>query len=98
MDHNPHLKPWQRPEPNQEAGKGKIENPDEVVNIIHQTRATPPTEYENQLGLALEKIFGDDVVELGEVVKCLNQMGVQAPYGEAWTEDSFSSEMKRLGA
>jgi len=98
MDHNPHLQPWKRPEPNKEAGKGTIEIPDEIVNIVHQTRATPPTDYENQLGEALEAIFGDDVTELADIVARLNEMGVQAPYGAAWTEDTFCSEMKRLGA
>ncbi len=98
MDYNPHLKPWTRPEPNKEAGKGSIEVPDEIVNIVHQTRATPPSEFENKLGEALETIFGDDVTELADIVSRLNEMGVQAPYGEAWTEDSFRSEMKRLGA
>jgi len=42
MDHNPNLKPWKRPEPNQVAGKGRIEKPDEVENIVHQTRPSPP--------------------------------------------------------
>ena len=50
MDHNPHLKSRSLPEPNQVAGKGQIEKPCEVENIIHQTRPAPPTEYENQLG------------------------------------------------
>ena len=98
MDHNPYLNPWQKPEPNQEAGKGKIEVPDELVNLVHQTRATPPSDYENQLGEAREQIFGEDVAELKDIVTRLNEIGVQAPYGAAWTEDTFCSEMKRLGA
>ncbi len=83
VDHNPHLKPWSRPEPNQVAGKGNIEKPDEIENIIHQTRSTPSTEYENQLGEALEEIFGADIDQLPEIVIKLNEMGIQAPYGEA---------------
>ncbi|MBT3992304.1 MAG: hypothetical protein HON14_12860 [Rhodospirillaceae bacterium] len=98
LDYNPHLKPWSRTEPNQVAGKGTIEKPDEVENIIYQTRATPPTEYEDRLGEALSEIFEADADELPEVVAKLNDMGVQAPYGEAWTEESFQAEMKRLGA
>jgi len=98
MDHNPYLKPWQKPEPNHEAGKGIIEMPDEIVNLVHQTRATPPSDYENQLGEALEQIFGEDVVELKDIINRLNEIGIQAPYGAAWTEDTFCSEMKRLGA
>ena len=98
MDHNPHLKPWSRPEPNQVAGKGNIEQPDEIENIVHQTRPTSPTEYENRLGEALENIFGSDIDQLPEIVANLNDMGIQAPYGESWTEESFQAEMKRLGA
>jgi hypothetical protein len=98
MDHNPNLKPWRRPEPNQVAGKGRIENPDTVENIIYQTRSSSPTEYENRLGDALMEIFESDVEELTEIVSMLNKMGVMAPNGEIWSEDSFKSEMRRLGA
>lgn len=98
MDHNPYLKPWSRPEPNQVAGKGQIEKPGEVENIIHQTRSTSPSEYENRLGEVLTEIFDADIAELPDVIAKLNEMGVQAPYGEAWTETSFQAEMKRLGA
>ena len=98
MDHNPYLRPWKRPEPNKEAGKGSIEVPDQIENIIHQTRVSPPSEYENQLGEALEAIFDNEVTELAEIVLQLNEMGVQAPHGQAWTEKSFCSEMRRLGS
>ena len=98
MDHNPHLKSWSLPEPKQVAGKGQIEKPCEVENIIHQTRPAPPTEYENQLGDALTKIFDNDIDQLPGVIVKLNEMGVQAPNGAAWTQDSFKAEIKRLGA
>ena len=98
MDHNPHLKPFSGVEPNQVAGKGKIEKPEDVENIVHQTRPAPPTEFENRLGDALEEIFGADIDQLGDVVAKLNDMGVPAPEGEDWTEESFQAEMKRLGA
>jgi hypothetical protein len=98
MDHNPHLKSRSLPEPNQVAGKGKIEKPCEVENIIHQTRPAPPTEYENQLGDSLAKIFDIDIDQLADVIVKLNEMGVQSPNGAAWTQDSFKAEMKRLGA
>ena len=42
MDYNPHLQPWKRSEPNKEAGKGSIEIPDEIENIVHQTRCAHP--------------------------------------------------------
>ena len=98
MDYNPKLKHRQLPGANKAAGKGNIEHPGQVKNIVHQTRATSPTDYENELGQALEKIFSDDVIELENIISRLNEMGVQTHSGDAWTEESFRSEMKRLGA
>ena len=98
MDYNPNLKHRQLPEANNVAGKGNIEHPGQVINIVHQTRATPPTDHENELGQALEKIFSDNVIELEDIVSRLNEMGVQTQSGAVWTEETFRSEMKRLGA
>ena len=98
MDYNPNLKHRQLPEANKGASKGNIEHPGQAINIVHQTRATSPTDYENELGQALEKIFSDDVIELENIIRCLNEMGVQTHSDAAWTEESFRSEMKRLGA
>lgn len=98
MDHNPHLRSYRQFKPQREAAKGIIERPDDTANLIHQTRESPPTDYENRLGEALEKIFANDVVELNEIVNCLNEMGVQTPDGGSWTEQLFRSEMECLGA
>jgi len=98
MDYNPNLKPWRRSEPNQVAGKGRIEHPNMSENLTNQTRSAPPTEYENQLGDALMEIFESDIDQLSGVVDKLNEMGVKSPEGEVWTEESFQLEMKRLGA
>jgi hypothetical protein len=98
MDYNPNLTPWKRPTPNQVAGKGAIENPDEVVNIIYQTRYNSPTEYENMMGEALMEIFELDIVQLSQVVNKLNEMGVKSPDGKLWTQENFEIEMARLGA
>ena len=98
MDYNPNLKHRQLPEANKVAGKRNIERPGQVINIVHQTRATSPTDYENELGQALEEIFSDNVIELEIIISRLNEMGVQTHSGAAWTEESFRSEMKRLGA
>ena len=98
MDYNPHLQPRKQPEQNKEAGKGSIEIPDEIQNIVHQTRSASPSDNENQLGGALESIFGDGVTELADIVDALNKMRVQAPHGQKWTEDLFCGEMSRLGA
>ena len=98
LDYNPNLKHRQLPEANNVAGKGNIEHPGRVINIVHQTRATSPTDYENELGQALEELFSDNVIELEYIISRLNEMGVQTHSGAAWTEESFRSEMKRLGA
>lgn len=98
MDHNPYLKPWRRPQPNDIAGKGTIEVPDEVENMTWQTRPTSPTEYENTLGDALVACFEEGIEELGPLVERLNEMGVYGPDGSPWTEASFEREMHRLGA
>jgi hypothetical protein len=34
LDHNPELKPWQSPAPNNVAGKGQIEEPGQMKNIV----------------------------------------------------------------
>ena len=83
MDHNPLLKPWIRPKPEDAAGKGLIERPNGVANVVWQTRAAPPSEFENRLGDAL--------------VARLNEMGVRAPDGTRWSAASFEREMARLG-
>ena len=98
VDHNPHLKTWKKPEPNQIAGKGSIERPDMVDNLVHQTRSSSPTEYENQLGQNLMEIFESGAEQLPEIIQKLNERGVKSPAGEPWTEESFKIEIKRLGA
>ena len=97
MTHNPLLKPWIRPRPDDAAGKGAIERPDAVVNIVWQTRAAPPSEYENRLGDALVECFAAGVEDLSALVARLNELGVQAPDGTPWTAASFEREMARLG-
>jgi Recombinase-like helix-turn-helix domain len=97
MDYNPHLKPWQKPEPNKEAGKGKIEQPGAVDNIVWQTRAQMPSDYEFSLADTLIECFDNGIEELDALVAALNERGVLTPDGHAWTEQSFAREMERLG-
>ena len=97
MDHNPLLKPWIRPKPDAAAGKGAVERPDAVVNFVWQTRAAPPSEYENRLGDALVECFAAGLDALEPLVARLNEMGVMAPGGAPWTAASFEREMARLG-
>ena len=96
-DHNPLLKPWIRPKPEDSAGKGWIERPDQVANLAWQTRPAPPSEYENKLGDALVACFGSGIEELSALVARLNEMGVLSPVGTPWTVESFEREMARLG-
>lgn len=96
-DHNPLLKPWLLPRPNEAGGKGWIERPGEVVNLEWQTRAAPPSQYETQLGDALVACFGGGIADLDGLVARLNEMGVRSPDGTQWTAASFEREMARLG-
>jgi hypothetical protein len=97
-DHNPYLKPWRQPQPNFTAGKGTIEKPGEFPNIIWQTRSAPPSEYENQLGDALEKAFSAGAETLEQVVAQLNEQGMLTSDGNTWTHETFAAEMSRLAA
>ena len=97
MDHNPHLTPWRRPQPDQAVGKGRIEKTDAIENLVWQTRAAPPTDYENALADALVACFEDGVTDLPVLVDRLNTQGVRGPDGQAWTVDRFEREMARLG-
>lgn len=99
MDYNPNLKPWLKPRPNDlVGGKGSIEIPRKVENIVWQTRAAAPSEYENKLGDALVECFAAGIVKIEPLVERLNAMGVLGPDGGSWTPASFEREMARLGA
>ncbi|MFE4580272.1 recombinase-like helix-turn-helix domain-containing protein [Streptomyces chartreusis] len=64
----------------------------------HQTRGHEPTTYELKLARTLEEIFTHDGHELADVVAGLNARQVRTPSGAAWTEETFRTEMQRLGA
>lgn len=98
LDHNPGLQPWKAPEPNNVAGKGQIEEPGQMKNIIWQTRAAAPTAYENALGDALEAVFSAGAETVEQVVEGLNAHGFRRADGGAWSVDQFEAEMARLGA
>ena len=90
MDYNPFLAGGQVPQ-----GRGAVEQPQ---NLAWQTRAAPPTEFENRLADALEQAFGAGAETLAEVVARLNQMEVLDAAGARWTEASFQALLQRLGA
>jgi hypothetical protein len=98
LDHNPSLKPWQTPEPNNVAGKGRIEEPGQAHNIVWQNRAAPPTAYENALGDALEQVFEAGAMSIEQVVEGLNGQGFRMPDGGTWSVERFDAELARLGS
>jgi len=98
LDHNPNLKPWEKTAPNNVAGKGKVVEPGKSENIVWQNRAAPPTDYENALGDALEKVFEGGATTLEEVVAGLNAQSFQTSDGRQWTADIYTAELARLGA
>jgi hypothetical protein len=61
-----------------------------------QARTTDPTPYELKLAGALEEVFGSGRHDLAGVVDGLNELGVPAPGGAAWTTASFTTEIERL--
>lgn len=63
-----------------------------------QTRDEPPSQYEAKLAGLIQKIFAEGHYELSELVKGLTDHGSVAPDGSPWTEESFRTEMSRLGA
>lgn len=65
--------------------------------VAHQTRDRDPTDYENLLAEGIERAFARGIQDLADLVKDLNATCVPAPGGQAWSEDLFVSEMKRLG-
>jgi hypothetical protein len=96
VNFNPSLKPWRAPQPNNVAGKGVIEQPGQAGNLIWQTRKAEPTQYENDLGDALEKVFESGAAEIDDVVKGLNAIGFRSPEGQPWTVERFAAEMRTL--
>lgn len=65
---------------------------------IHQSRTHEPSPYEYKLAATLEDVYTQEGHELTDVVAGLNARQVHAPDGAAWTEESFVTEMRRLGA
>ncbi|MFX1670989.1 hypothetical protein PWR63_01560 [Paraburkholderia sp. A2WS-5] len=96
LNFNPFLKPWLASSPNNVAGKGEIEIPGEVENRIWQTRKAEPTEYENDFGDALERVFETGAVELDDVVAGLNRIGFRTMDGASWTVERFRADIASL--
>jgi hypothetical protein len=63
----------------------------------HQARERAATVFEELLGDAIERAFGNGVQTLPELVAELNRSGPAGENGQAWTEHSFQALMARLG-
>ena len=63
-----------------------------------QARQRPATTYEDLLGDAIERAFGDGVHDLAGLVERLNDSGLATPGGQPWTEELYRKEMAQLGA
>lgn len=63
----------------------------------HQTHPEPISPYEQKLAGSIMEIFASGTHDLNGLVNGLNGLGLSAPDGGAWTEESFRSEMRRLG-
>jgi hypothetical protein len=96
VNFNPYLKPWQAPQPNNAAGKGVIEEPGKAWSMVWQTRRAEPTQYENDFGDALEKVFGAGALELQDVARGLNEVGFRMRSGEPWTGETLAAELRAL--
>ncbi len=96
-DHNPFLATLRQPAADRDIGKGSIEPPADARNMPWQTRPAAPTEYENQLGDALERVFAGGASDLATVVAGLNDAGIRSADGRVWTTALFEAEMGRLG-
>ena len=64
----------------------------------HQARQRPSTSFEDLLGDAIERAFGQGHWELDALVAYLNKSGPAGPNGQAWTAESFQQVIKTLGA
>ena len=98
MNHNPYLKPWQSVQSAATAGQGYIEKPTDCDNIVWQTRSAPPSDFESQLAHTLTTLFTEGAESLSDIVAGLNQAGVKTPAGQLWTEETFRTAIKHLGA
>jgi len=86
-------------EVNSEAGGGTHPRLPHNGLFLEQWQAGSgtPTEYEMNLGDALEAIFGEGIQDIQGIVQALNERGSQTPNEELWTEENFPKIMKRLG-
>ena len=66
--------------------------------IWQQRRGCTPSDHENAMGEALERIFEQGIEDLDGIVERLNELGVASSDGTLWTTESFQNEIAKLGA
>lgn len=64
----------------------------------HQARQRAATQFEDLLGDAIERAYGEGIHDLPGLVAYLNRTGPSAENGQPWTESSYCALMARLGA
>lgn len=94
--YNPRLQAWRKHVAARNAGAGQIERPGHFDNIVWQSRARLPNDYELALAAALEAVFATGATELEQIVAELNAAGMLDQRGQPWTAASFRSEMTAL--
>jgi hypothetical protein len=57
---------------------------------------SPTKSYEDLLGDGLEVVLRKGATALAEIVAGLNELNVQGPQGERWTESLLKSELRQL--
>ena len=72
-----------------------LEEPKDI--IWQQRRDRTPSDYENAMGDALEKIFDEGIEDLDGIVQRLNELDVASSDGAPWTAASFQKEIAKLG-
>jgi len=94
---NHKLHPWKGQSPVQGAGNRNIEAPGKAENFCWQSRASAPTQYENDLADALEQAYESGAKAADELVSCLNDLDLKTQSGFPWTVQLLESEMAILG-
>jgi hypothetical protein len=94
-DYNENLVPWQQISIETRPAKGSIETYGKIDHLVWQTRSALPTEYENNLGDALETVLAE-THELAEIVTKLNTLGINNRDGKEFTEENFTLELSHL--
>jgi hypothetical protein len=80
--------------PTTSKGGGRwVEDPHCVDNIVNQTAARAPNEFELRLAEALMSIYAEGVVELPEVVTRLNGHASTDSTGAPWNESSLRQQL-----